>query len=50
VQYTLLAAASVLVALPVVGTYILTQRHFVAGMMSGSLKADPSTPPRAGGS
>jgi raffinose/stachyose/melibiose transport system permease protein len=38
VQYNLLAAASVLVALPVVGTYVLTQRHFVAGMMSGSLK------------
>ena len=38
VQYNLMAAASVLVALPVVGTYVFSQRHFVAGMMAGSLK------------
>ncbi|MGZ4427779.1 MAG: carbohydrate ABC transporter permease [Nocardioidaceae bacterium] len=38
VQYNLMAAASVLVALPVIGAYIATQRHFVAGMMAGSLK------------
>jgi raffinose/stachyose/melibiose transport system permease protein len=38
VQYNLLAAASVIVALPVVVTYVFSQRHFVAGMMAGSLK------------
>jgi len=34
----LLAAASVLVALPVVVVYLFLQRHFIKGMIDGSVK------------
>jgi raffinose/stachyose/melibiose transport system permease protein len=37
-NYSLLSAASVIVALPVVTLYVFLQRHFVRGMLSGSLK------------
>lgn len=41
-QYTVdqtgLAAAATLVALPVVFTYVLLQRHFIRGMLAGSVK------------
>lgn len=41
-QYTsgtaLLAAAAVLVALPVVVVFLLTQRHFIRGMVEGAVK------------
>jgi raffinose/stachyose/melibiose transport system permease protein len=36
---SLLAAGSVIVAFPVVLAYILLQRHFIRGMLSGALKA-----------
>ena len=38
-QYSLLAAASIIVALPVVALYVLLQRHFISGMLSGAVKA-----------
>lgn len=37
-QYSLLAAASIIVALPVVALYVFLQRHFIAGMLSGAVK------------
>ncbi|MEU1600983.1 carbohydrate ABC transporter permease [Streptomyces sp. NPDC005708] len=37
-QYSLLAAASIIVALPVVALYVLLQRHFISGMLSGAVK------------
>lgn len=41
-QYTsdqsLLAAGAVIVSLPVVAVYVLLQRHFIRGMLSGALK------------
>jgi raffinose/stachyose/melibiose transport system permease protein len=37
-QYSLLAAASIIVALPVVALYVFLQRHFVCGMLSGAVK------------
>jgi len=39
VNYTALAAASVIVALPVVTAYIFLQRKFIAGFASGAVKA-----------
>jgi raffinose/stachyose/melibiose transport system permease protein len=36
---TLLAAGSVIVALPVVVAYVFLQRHFIHGMLSGAVKA-----------
>ncbi|MCG7206303.1 MULTISPECIES: carbohydrate ABC transporter permease [Streptomyces] len=38
-QYSLLAAASIIVALPVVALYVFLQRHFISGMLSGAVKA-----------
>ncbi len=38
-NYTALAAASVIVALPVVTAYIFLQRKFIAGFASGAIKA-----------
>ncbi|HLS02513.1 MAG TPA: carbohydrate ABC transporter permease, partial [Beutenbergiaceae bacterium] len=35
---SLLAAAAVLVALPVVGLYVFLQRHFIQGMLEGSVR------------
>jgi raffinose/stachyose/melibiose transport system permease protein len=35
---TLLAAGSVIVALPVVVLYVFLQRHFIRGMLSGAVK------------
>ncbi len=37
-EYALLSAAAMIVATPVVALYFVFQRHFIAGMMSGSLK------------
>ncbi|MFI1332384.1 carbohydrate ABC transporter permease [Streptomyces sp. NPDC020845] len=37
-QFSLLAAASVIVALPVVLLYVFLQRHFISGMLSGAVK------------
>lgn len=37
-QFSLLAAASVIVALPVVILYVFLQRHFISGMLSGAVK------------
>jgi raffinose/stachyose/melibiose transport system permease protein len=37
-QYSLLAAAGTLIALPIVLLYLFLQRHFVAGMLSGAVK------------
>lgn len=37
-DFSLLAAASVIVALPVVLLYVFLQRHFIAGMLSGAIK------------
>lgn len=37
-QYSLLAAAGVLIALPIVLLYLFLQRHFIAGMLSGATK------------
>ncbi len=37
-DFSLLAAGSVIVAAPVVLVYIFLQRHFIAGMLSGSIK------------
>jgi len=37
-ELSLLAAASVIVATPVVVVYIILQRHFIRGMLAGSLK------------
>ncbi|MFL5997399.1 MAG: ABC transporter permease subunit [Streptomyces sp.] len=37
-QYCRLAAASVIVALPVVVLYVFLQRHFISGMLSGAVK------------
>ena len=34
----LLAAASIIVAFPVLVMYVFLQRHFIRGMVSGSLK------------
>jgi raffinose/stachyose/melibiose transport system permease protein len=34
----LLAAAAVLVALPVVAIYLIFQRRFIEGMLSGAIK------------
>ena len=36
---TLMAAGSVIVALPVVVLYVFLQRHFIRGMFSGAVKA-----------
>jgi raffinose/stachyose/melibiose transport system permease protein len=35
---TLLAAGSVIVALPIVALYVFLQRHFIRGMLSGAVK------------
>ncbi|HEY3682033.1 MAG TPA: carbohydrate ABC transporter permease [Streptosporangiaceae bacterium] len=37
-DFPLLSAAALIVALPVVVVYVLLQRHFIAGMLSGALK------------
>lgn len=37
-DFSLLAAGSVIVAAPVVIAYVLLQRHFIAGMLSGAVK------------
>jgi raffinose/stachyose/melibiose transport system permease protein len=37
-QFSLLAAGAVIVALPVVVLYVMFQRHFIRGMLSGALK------------
>lgn len=37
-DFSLLAAGSVIVALPVVLLYVFLQRHFIAGMLSGAVK------------
>jgi raffinose/stachyose/melibiose transport system permease protein len=37
-NYSLLAAAGTLIALPIVALYLFLQRHFVAGMLSGAVK------------
>ncbi|MEV6400612.1 carbohydrate ABC transporter permease [Streptomyces sp. NPDC051907] len=37
-QFSLMAAASIIVALPVVVLYAFLQRHFMAGMLSGGVK------------
>ena len=37
-QYSLLAAAGVLIALPIVLLYLFLQRHFIAGMLAGATK------------
>ena len=34
----LLAAGSIIVAAPVLAVYLVLQRHFIRGMVSGSLK------------
>ena len=36
---TLLAAGAVIVATPVVIVYVLLQRHFIRGMLTGAVKA-----------
>jgi raffinose/stachyose/melibiose transport system permease protein len=36
-NYSLLAAAGTLIALPIVALYLFLQRHFVAGMLSGAV-------------
>ncbi|MFG2964868.1 hypothetical protein ACGFZS_16480 [Streptomyces sp. NPDC048288] len=38
-QYSLPAAASIIVALPVVALHLFLQRHFISGMLSGAVKA-----------
>lgn len=38
VQINMLAAAAVLISLPVVGLYLFFQRQFIRGMLSGALK------------
>lgn len=38
-NYSLLAAGSVIVALPVLITYVFLQRHFIRGMLAGAIKA-----------
>jgi raffinose/stachyose/melibiose transport system permease protein len=37
-DYSLLAAAGTLIALPVIVLYLLLQRHFISGMLSGAVK------------
>jgi raffinose/stachyose/melibiose transport system permease protein len=37
-DFSLLAAGSVIVTAPVVLVYVFLQRHFIAGMLSGSIK------------
>jgi raffinose/stachyose/melibiose transport system permease protein len=37
-QFSLLAAAAIIVALPVVLLYLFLQRHFINGMLSGAIK------------
>jgi raffinose/stachyose/melibiose transport system permease protein len=37
-DFALLAAGSVIVALPVVVVYVFLQRHFIRGMLSGAIK------------
>jgi raffinose/stachyose/melibiose transport system permease protein len=37
-DFALLAAGSVIIAAPVVLVYVFLQRHFIAGMLSGSIK------------
>jgi len=37
-EATLLAAGAIIVALPVVVTYVLLQRHFIRGMLTGAVK------------
>jgi raffinose/stachyose/melibiose transport system permease protein len=37
-EATLLAAGAIIVALPVVVTYVFLQRHFIRGMLSGAVK------------
>ena len=36
--FTLLAAGAVIVAAPVVALYLVLQRHFIAGMLEGSVR------------
>ncbi|WP_214414262.1 hypothetical protein [Sphaerisporangium fuscum] len=38
VQVNLLAAAAVLMSLPIVGLYLFFQRSFIRGMLSGAVK------------
>ena len=40
-QLNLMAAAAVLVALPVLILYMFFQRQFIQGVMSGALRAEP---------
>lgn len=37
-EYSLLSAAAIIVAIPVVTLYFFFQRHFIAGMLSGAIK------------
>ena len=37
-DYALLSAGSVIVATPVVLLYVILQRHFIRGMLSGAIK------------
>ncbi len=37
-QFSLLAAASLIVALPVVILYFFLQRYFISGMLAGAVK------------
>lgn len=37
-QFSLLAAAAMIVALPVVVLYLFLQRHFISGMLAGAIK------------
>jgi raffinose/stachyose/melibiose transport system permease protein len=37
-DFSLLAAGSVIVALPVVILYVFLQRHFIRGMLTGAVK------------
>jgi len=37
-DYTLMAAASVIVATPVLIVYVFLQRHFIRGMLTGAVK------------
>ncbi|MDR1295286.1 MAG: carbohydrate ABC transporter permease [Bifidobacteriaceae bacterium] len=38
VDHTLMAAAAVMVALPVIGVYLCAQRHFIRGMLEGAVR------------
>jgi raffinose/stachyose/melibiose transport system permease protein len=37
-EYSLLSAAAIIVAIPVIALYFFFQRHFIAGMLSGAIK------------